>query len=245
MRPQGPWQQRWLLQITIFRPRSTCPIVAGLPDLLPPYRQAKEKKEERTAARDPPGALLLHLLTPELDPQQRRRLFVIQHHLPPSAASGVATCPGCGASRCLRGGGGDLHPLASCPGPPLLGAGVSLRGVWATAVLALGHAVWARVASPDPAALNRAPAVNRYVALLAKSAPRGSGSASGAGVAPIRLGSFGCFHSQRWPTSLESGASRPRSSRRGGDRFRWQLVATPYCTGRRPPLHALTRAGSM
>ena len=64
------------------------------------------------------------------------------------------------------------------------GADDSLREVWATAVPALGHPVWARVTSPDAAALNRAPVVGRYVALLAESAPGGSGNASGASVAP-------------------------------------------------------------
>ena len=47
--------------------------------------------------------------------------------------------------------------------------------MWATAVLALGHPVRARVTSPNPGSLNRAPLVGRRVALLAEGAP-GAGS---------------------------------------------------------------------
>ena len=99
-------------------PRSLSPNTTG-------QRERRKTKEKRTAARDPQRALLLHLPAPGLDPNSAA-VSSPSSIASPSAESDVVTFPGRRAFHCLRGGGGDLHPLASCP--TLLFSGQALAG---------------------------------------------------------------------------------------------------------------------
>ena len=170
--------RRHLQQPTIYHV-----VPVGSPGLLlpsPPKETGPKEKGE--IVRNLLGAYSSTLSSPSPTPPSAALLSSSCLASSPSAAPGAVTYPGCEASRRLRGG--TTSTLGLLLDPPLLRAGVSLREVCATAVLALGRPGREWVISLNPAFLNWVPVVGHRMALLAEGAPRGSSGASGASMAP-------------------------------------------------------------
>ena len=160
----------------------------GLPYLLPPITTKEKERHKETGTKHkankrtrstPPGPLFLHLLRAGLDLDATST----SPSSPPSWATGVSSLGTSGAltPRFLRGGGGDLHPLAS-----LLAAQASARAPWNPpqfARLAVGRPTRA-LAPTHSAPLDGASVVGREVVLCAMGAPRGCGQAVGGNALP-------------------------------------------------------------